>query len=262
MHLDRKYNFFVAAFLRMLVALDFDGTLWDSVGECYRLTCDTFAELKWPLDPTPTLEKRFRRGRFFVRNGDEFYLLMIWLLEHPDRDPISMTFTEAASLRAIREGRAEFEACFYRLRERRRLNDFKSWSALQHPYPGVVEEVKTLQEKFYRVVVATTKDADSAKRLLAEEGLLLDVVGREITVNKAEQIQFLSQTYDKPPHQILFVDDLLDQLLSVQATGAQVALAGWGYESEAGKAKALQLGIPVLELHQLVEGLLKLNGEQ
>ncbi len=241
-----------------LIALDFDGTLWQSVHECYVITVEAFQKLRWPLPAVSDLENRFTRGRFFVRVGEEFVLLMHWISEHPDRDPATMSESEEEALRKRSDGRALFEQMFYQLRKEWQEKHFEKWCALQHPYPGILEQVKILEKHFDKVVIATTKYADSVKRLLSTQGISLEVIGKENTVDKMKQMSLIASTYKKPFHQIVFVDDLLDQVRSVKSLGAKVALASWGYSSSQQKDEARKIGIPILELDHMAEMLIKL----
>jgi phosphoglycolate phosphatase-like HAD superfamily hydrolase len=238
-----------------IVALDFDGTIWDSVHECFVISSKAYQKLGWSFPDLPDIEEKFRRGRFFVRIGDEFYLLLNWISRHPNRDPETMSEEEQEELRKEAGPRALFEKTFYETREMMRETQFKEWCSLQNPYPGILDQIKEVQKKFFKVVIATTKDAVSVKKLLGLYGLFLDVIGKENTVDKARQMNFISAAYKIPLNQIIFVDDLLDQVKLVKTIGAKGALAGWGYGSSAQKKEAERLKIPVLNLQSFAKDL-------
>lgn len=244
-----------------ILALDFDGTLWDSVQECYLASVKAFNILGWPLPDVTNSEERFRRGRFFPATGKDFYTLLNWIKDHPDRDPVTMTAEEEAALRqeSARNPKAEqFEKVFYDVRSSWMKNDFKGWACVQGPYPGVIDQVRTLEKRFSKIVIATTKDAASAQALLATQGLSFEIIGKERTVDKMKQIIYLSKTYKKPFDEILFVDDLLYQVKAVKSLGAKVALAGWGYNSARQKEEAKRLQIPILEPAAFAGALLRM----
>lgn len=152
--------------------------------------------------------------------------------------------------------------CYGKLEEQKKVKliafDFDGtlWDSV--PYPGVLTQIKKLQEHFSKVVIATTKDSESVGRLLAPYGIGLDVVGKEHSEDKLKQMSFISLTYQKPFNQIVFVDDLFDQIRRVKSLGSKVALAGWGYSSLSQKQEAEKLGIPILELGSFAETLMKL----
>jgi phosphoglycolate phosphatase-like HAD superfamily hydrolase len=240
------------------VALDFDGTLWDSVHECFVMTCEAYKKLNWALPDVPNLEEKFKRGRYFVRTGQEFYLLMHWISENPNRDPASMTLEEQEALRKIEGPSLIFEKVFYETRQEWREKRFPEWCALQQPYPGILKQLEKIQKNFSRVVIATTKDSDSVKQLLGQYNISLDVIGKETTVDKARQMNFIASTYKTPLNHIIFVDDLLDQVRLIKSIGVKGAVAGWGYGSNEQKEEAYRLGIPVLELENFAEQLTKM----
>lgn len=241
-----------------LVALDFDGTLWDSVHECFILTREAYEKLGWAFPSIDGLEETFTRARFFARTGDDFYLLIKWIEEHPDRDPLTMTPEEEETLRKTNGNRMVFEKAFYAAREEWREKRFQEWCDLQKPYPGMVEQLRKIQKRFSRAVISTTKDAESVKKLLAIYNITLDVLGREITVDKAKQMNVIASTYRTPLNQIIFVDDLLDHVRLVKSLGVKGALAGWGYGNPRQKEEAAKLGIPVLALEDFAEQLVRL----
>ncbi len=95
-----------------IVALDFDGTLWDSVHECFVMSCEAYKKLGWSLPDASNLEEKFKRGRFFAQTGQDFYLLLKWIGENPDRDPSTMSSDEEAALRKVDGQKMLFEKTF------------------------------------------------------------------------------------------------------------------------------------------------------
>jgi len=245
----------------ILVALDFDGTIWDSEEECFLVSCEAFKLIGWPLPAIPDLRQKFKRGRFFPAIGKEFYSIIQWIGENPQRDPQSMTPEEETALRqaAQFDSKADrFEVAFYQVRQEWRKNDFAGWAAVQRPYPGIIDQIRVLEKRFSKVMIATTKFADSAQELLATQGLRLDAIGKEKTTDKMKQMIQLSKTYKKTFREMIFVDDLLMQVKAVKSLGANVALAGWGYSSDRQKEEAKGLNIPVLKLDSFEDSLIKL----
>jgi len=240
-----------------ILALDFDGVLWDSAGECFFTARKAWEALEGPLPPIS--EAAFRRGRWLVRTGAEFGLVLWLLREDPERDLEAFSNARFEAL-AHEEGAflRRFEAEFYARRERFRSEDPQAWQALQSPHPIMWAEWPAVSEAFREVVVCTTKNEAAIRALLGGAGLQLPVLAREFSVDKRDQMAFLAATRDFPARQILFVDDLLRNLEPVGEMGIRVALAGWGYNTPAEQARARELGIPVLEAGHILEGLLEL----
>jgi len=240
-----------------ILALDFDGVLWDSAGECFFIAREAWEALEGPLPRIS--EAAFRRGRWLVRTGGEFGLILWLLREDPERD-LEAYSTAAFESLAQAQGAflRRFEVEFYTRRERFRNQDPQAWQALQSPHPAMSAEWAAVAESFREVVVCTTKNEAAIRALLGSAGLQLPVLAREFSVDKRDQMAFLAATRDVPASQILFVDDLLRNLEPVGEMGVRVALAGWGYNTAAEQARARELGIPVLRAGRILEGLREL----
>ncbi len=242
-----------------LLALDFDGVLWDSVGECFVTARKAWEVLEGPWPPVS--EAAFRRGRWLVRTGGEFGVLVRLLQEDPERDPETFGNEEfLARSAADRAFLKRFEAEFYAQRKRARSEEREAWLATQAPYPEVLQEWPSLKQEFREVVICTTKDEGSIRELLATANLKASILAKEFSLDKRDQMGFLAATRGVDPEQIVFVDDLLPNLESVAATGVRVALAGWGYNTPAVRAQARAQGIPVLQAGHVLEGLRALFG--
>jgi len=235
-----------------LLALDFDGVLWDSVGECF-----ITARRAWEAlgNPWPAVsEAAFRRGRWLVRTGGEFGLVVRLLQEDPQRDLEALSreqFLASGSGAFLKS----FEEEFYLQRQRAQREEREVWLAAQAPYPAMLEEWPSLRDAFREVVICTTKDEASIRELLETADLKASILAKEFSLDKRDQMGFLAATRGIAPEQILFVDDLLANLDPVSETGVQVALAGWGYNTPAVRAQARARGIPVLQEGHVLEGL-------
>ncbi len=228
----------------MHLALDFDGVFWDSVGECYVTAQRAWRELFGA--ELPECEQGFRSGRWMARVGSDFGKLLSLAARDSQADLGGYSCTDWEAL-LFPQG-PQFEQVFYRQREQARQSDLAGWAALQGPYPGFLEEFPALHAHFGQPAIATTKDADSVRQLIAPLGLDLLVLGREFSTDKRVQIRHLAADWGVEPSAITFLDDLLDNLRPVQETGARVALAAWGYNTPDEREQARREGIPVLEL--------------
>lgn len=228
-----------------LLALDFDGVIWDSVGECYRTGRNAWASLFEGLPEVS--EEGFRRGRWLVRTGGEFGLVLRLQVEQPEQDLETFPREEFEAL-AVREREwvARFEAAFYAERARARREELPAWLASQAPYQAVLDELPSLLEAFRELVICTTKDEASTRELLATAGLEFPILAKEFSLDKRDHMRHLCSTRGMTPGQVVFVDDLLPNLDPVSEVGVRVALAGWGYNTPAGRVDAAERGIPVL----------------
>lgn len=293
---------------RRVLALDFDGVIWDTEREGYVVGQKVWREIfgRWAFCPGHI----FTLGRWLARTGEEFALILLigerLCLEAAGADcvakvhgqkPVSAeaaaaSFEEGA-LPALLSGKAaqwshgpepwtEAAACFpvdvshinlqnyaladfvaegsalkhflsffgqrlaYWRAESRRLN-LADWLKPQHIYEGNVETIKKALTIFDGVSICTTKDKASVEALLSTVNLRMLILSKEHTFDKKLQLYILAASFGVEPEQILFVDDLLDNLLKVRSLGVNVALAGWGYNCAQSRAKAEELGIPVFK---------------
>ncbi|MHB2021035.1 MAG: hypothetical protein ACYCW6_29205, partial [Candidatus Xenobia bacterium] len=98
-----------------VLALDFDGVIWDSVGECWMIASRTWEKL---YGPVPTDEARFRAGRWLVRTGEDFYVLLRLVGEDPGMDLQHFPQPRFEALRQTwKDEVSRFDREFYQMRE-------------------------------------------------------------------------------------------------------------------------------------------------
>ncbi len=294
---------------RRVLALDFDGVIWDTEREGYVIGQKVWREIfgRWAFCPMHI----FTLGRWLARTGEEFGLILRigerlcleaagseFVINKSGQMPVVSTEAEAVgfeaeALPAILAGKAaewsggpepwskaaipfpievghidlqnyvwadfiaegaklnRFLSFFgQRLACRRaesRRQNMADWLKLQRIYPGNLEIIRQALACFDGVSVCTTKDKASVEALLSTVGLKMLILSKEHTFNKNLQLYILAASFGVEPEQILFVDDLLDNLLKVRSSGVKVALAGWGYNCAQSRLEAQQLGIPVFK---------------
>lgn len=292
---------------RRVLALDFDGVIWDTECEGYVVGQKVWREIfgRWAFCPMHI----FTSGRWLARTGEEFALILLigerlcleaaeaeYVTKTSGLKPISAEAMAASfeygALPAILAGKAEqwsqgaepwtkeaasfpvevshinlqnyiwsdfinegnslkhFLTFFgkrlaYWRAESRRQN-MASWLEPQHIYKGNLETIQKALAIFDGVSICTTKDKASVEALLSTVGLKMLILSKEYTFDKKLQLYILAASFGVEPEQILFVDDLLDNLLKVRPQGVNVALAGWGYNCAQSRAEAKKLDIPVL----------------
>lgn len=237
---------------RRVLALDFDGVVWDSAGECFQTGWRAYQELTGKVLSDRVYERGFIRGRPLARTGHDFYLLLRLMDENPDRDLGQMTLDEFVHERDLHaEQAARFDRVFYLLRAHYRDHEPATWASWQQPYHEVVKVLDEWEPRFDGVALATTKDTDSANGLMASIGRKWPVFGKEFSEHKADQIEGVAQHFKVEPQNILFIDDLLENLEQVRPTRAQMALAEWGYNLTDAKAEAARRGYRVVNVDTL-----------
>lgn len=236
-----------------VIVLDFDGVVWDSADESFEQAWIAWEQVGGHVGMERAEANRvFDAARWQCKDGHDFYIVMT-LIAQGRTDVGDMP---AAAFRQAREtmGRSAeadaFVKAFYDSRERMRDGDFAYWCSLQRPFPGVVEQIDRLRREARGVAVATTKDAPSARALLAHAGIHdLPVYGREVSLDKNDHMRAIQAHYGVQGSDMAFVEDLLENLHNVAAQGIKLVLADWGYNTPAERARARAEGVAVVSLH-------------
>jgi phosphoglycolate phosphatase-like HAD superfamily hydrolase len=238
--------------VKRVLALDFDGVIWDSAGECFQTGWRAYQELTGRVLSDRLFERGFLRGRPLARTGHDFFLLLRLMEEEPERDLAAMSLEEFHHERGLHaEQAAQFDRVFYLLRAHFRDTEPELWASWQRPYPELMKILETWEHRFTGLALATTKDTASAQNLLASIGRKWPVFGKEFSEHKADQIYGISQHFKVQPEEILFIDDLLENLEQVAPTKARTALADWGYNLDATRTKARARGHEVVSWQTL-----------
>jgi phosphoglycolate phosphatase-like HAD superfamily hydrolase len=248
-----------------VLALDFDGVVWDSVNESFEQAWRAWQQVFGPLAEADkdSMRQKFRAARWQAKDGHDFFVTMMLLSREPGIDVGAMSAAEFRARRDATQGEAqaeEFVKAFYASREQMRLHDFEAWMALQRPYPGIVEALGQLRAQVLGMAVATTKDAASAEALLNAAGIHgLQIFGREVSLDKRDHMRAIAAQFGVDMHHVTFVDDLLENLQPLRPLGVVVALAGWGYNTPAEQQRARDEGVPVLDLERFAAEVARLG---
>ena len=236
-----------------VIVLDFDGVVWDSVGESFEQAWLAWNQLHGGVGfAHDEAERIFRDARWQCKDGHDFYIVMSLMRDGvTDIGGLSADDFRRQRETLAREDEAErFVHAFYASREHMRTHAFERWCALQRPFPGVVDQINALRAEAKGVAVATTKDAPSALALLAHAGIDgLPVYGREVSLDKNDHMRAIQAEFGVTGHDMAFVEDLLENLRNVAAQGLRLVLADWGYNTAAERDQARAEGITVVSLN-------------
>jgi FMN phosphatase YigB (HAD superfamily) len=242
----------------MLIILDFDGVLVDSVVEhalvSYSLITDRTIEDARDL-PAAFLE-RFRQNRCHVVHAGDLVALARWACEVAPDEPNLTIETARHALHMEHEVAAAREREFFAKRAEIVERGREQWFALNPPFPEVWSAVRLTP---YRTVILTTKNRVAVLDIAENYGLPLlaeDVYAGDGRTTKSENIERIQRRF--PSEEALFVDDVLSNLEEVRDAwrGPQrlrLALASWGYTSDHHMTEAKRKGIEVVSRNQLIE---------
>lgn len=228
----------------MIIALDFDGVICDSVGEL-AIAGWRAAEMLWPETfRTQQFDARFlatfRTVRPALETGYESILIARLLADGVDVD-LLLAQSGALYHELLTRERLERDqliAHFADTRTAWMTDEHHEWLAAHRFYPGTIEAVNTCSERVY---IITTKQRRFTDELLAAAGLVMPP-SHVYTLEDGRKCDRLFDLCRRTEHSIVFVEDRLSTLLAVCADPrlAQVEpyLADWGYTTAADRDAA------------------------
>ncbi len=220
----------------MVVAIDFDGVICDSIDECLLTSYRAYRSLR-PSSPLPTevpetFRREFHARRGFVRPSGHYYLLWEWITGFPG---IRLSPREFEALEAShREGVRAFEHAFHAARDAFREAAPADWLALNPLYPGVVDTWPALLA--WPRYIVTTKDRAAVEAILSAHSLVASGIFARGEMTKPDALRTICTRHGADPRDVVFVDDNALHLSDARATGVTTCLAGWGYGPRDGYA--------------------------
>ena len=245
------------------IAFDLDGTIIDSLHECYIMTLRSMEHMGEQFKDTKELEKKFLLGRPFVRLGSDFYVVMRMIRDGKDFTDLTQEEFDKY-LEKYADKCKEFDYNFYKNREDALKKDTEAWFSLNKLYPGLKEILGRLSKK-YKIVIATAKDTESAYLQLKKLGIEIekdDIIGKEFSLVKSEQIRHIKDKLGVEFSEIILIEDSPKQIKSMLGLGIRLAMVSWGYNTDKQRQEIRSLGVPVVDNADELEELIKrLNKE-
>ncbi len=231
-----------------VIAFDFDGTIVDSVYESFIVALGAYRKMGSKIGQTKSLENKFRKLRCLVKNAEDYYTVFEIIKKGLSPDMNQEEFNNRNERFFEKEGK-QFAKLFYETRRVIKKKKEKYWLRLFTPYTRLPDFVKAASKK-YKVVISTAKDKDSATRILKECGINIiggNILDREASTDKRDHMKLICKKFNVKPSEILFVDDILDQVEKVKTVGVNVAMVSWGYSNKVQRKEAKKKGIKVID---------------
>ena len=244
-----------------LVAFDFDGVIAETIKEWYFLGLKAFNHMGGDLPSSKEVGDSFRQARSFLKNAEDCYFVFKSIKEG-SVDFRTMTqerFNQLAQPFFEKEGKV-IAKDIDTLRAELRKNNEENWLKLFSVFPEMISVLKKVMDKL-EVVIATTRDRASVSAILKTQGILINdqkIISREFSIDKREQMKFITKEYAVSFEEIFFIDDILEHLKLVGSLGVNVVLASWGYSNRQQLSEAKEEGIPVLKVpHDIITQILQ-----
>ena len=233
-----------------LVAFDFDGVIAETIKEWYFLGLKAFNHMGGDLPSSKEVGDGFRQARSFLKNAEDCYFVFKSIKEESVDFPAitQERFNQLAQPFFEKEGKSIAKE-IYTLRAELRKKDEENWLKLFSVFPEMISVFKKVKDKL-EVVIATTRDRASVSAILKTQGILINdprIISREFSIDKREQMKFITREYAVSFEEIFFIDDILEHLKLVGSLGVNVVLASWGYSNKRQLSEAKEEGIPVLK---------------
>ena len=234
----------------ILLFLDFDGVICDSVAEAFVSSRHAYLRhVGREAGKTDPAEKSlFVEYRPFIRGGADFVLLQECIAKN-----IVLESQHDFDRLAEEKGESTMDLyyrLFYQSRSEIITKDKDRWIELNALYPGIDAALRKLGSEAY---IISTKQSAFVNEILRAKALVWSD-NRIIHSGKTRKANYIQDLIDiTRADRAIFVDDQIDHLQGLESTEVDPYLASWGYV----KAEWLQQReIPVLDL----EGFLSLLG--
>lgn len=217
----------------MVLALDFDGVICDSIGETCVTSSRAFARFSGnhpeSFDPTQGQLNIFFQKRKYVGPPGEYLILWKRILGEVAFESYA-EFLNAA--RRFATECTKYSVDFFGERENLRSKDPSRWLGLHSYYPPIIDALskRHIASKSY---VVTTKDRASVQLLLHSRGISLRDGQIYVATSAASKAESLSEIRSlNGGATVLFIDDhpvYTKQCMNLE--GVKSYLADWGYWS-------------------------------
>jgi len=218
----------------VILALDFDGVICDSINECLLLANAAFYYNNKLLNMTeyPSVnsefKERFKKLRYMVNNAAEYWFLLHCL---KNNESLNSQFEFDSKKANYTNQMNEFEKDFYSLRKQVRTSNPDYWLSLHSIFPQFKSSWKNIRDLF-DIYIVTMKDTKSVLDLLNYNNIdfpVNKILGYKGNNNKSASIMNIAGSNNVTTDDIYFVDDNIFQLMEVYRTGSSCFFALWGY---------------------------------
>ena len=257
---------------QQILVFDFDGVISNSVHESFMTALNAYIKfvpdhnlpLNEPLksDGVFQFEKEHPEvfKQFFqlmpMGNRAEDYLLILLLIDRQETRKV----TNQSEFDAFKETipveiQESFHKAFYESRTSFRQQYPTVWIKMHRPFPGIVDAVQILSQRFL-LAIATSKDRASVDILLEHYKLSPyfrpeNILDKDFAKSKRFHLTRFQKEHGVPFKNIHFIDDKVLHLVSVKDLGVNCYLALWGFNTEREHKVAVKEGFTLLNLEDL-----------
>lgn len=246
------------------LALDFDGVIADSIGECLVVGHNAYrsylkkqilaqdaggsgAAIRRLEELDERRQNECRRLRRFVRSGEDYVYIQLAMdnrVRIEDQQAYDLFVNKYLNLKDT------FYDLFYRERERFSTIEADLWVELNPLYRGIKQFLQRYPSKD-RLFIITTKQIKYALKILTGNSVEIEEENCFCAGGGNTKLKIIKDLLAKKKisaDNFYFIDDQADTLVKVKEAGVLCCLAQWGYTSEAQILRAANENIPAIGL--------------
>ena len=240
------------------LALDFDGVIADSIGECLVLGYNAYGKYTRSGAQIRRLEEldaghlnQCKRLRSFIRSGEDYVYINLAIY---NRAHIRDQQTYDAFVKKHLSLKDRFYDLFYEERELLSSTAESLWIELNPLYKGIKQFLLKYQAKD-RLFIITTKQIKYALKILKGNSVYLKEENCFCANGKNTKLKIVKYLLDKnkiSADQFYYIDDHVDTLAEVKESGVNCLLAKWGYTTGEQIRRAENVNIPGIQLYDFL----------
>ncbi|MBI2578582.1 MAG: HAD family hydrolase [Candidatus Aenigmarchaeota archaeon] len=244
-----------------VIALDFDGVIVDSIGEHYYLAVSAFEEMRRNAQKFRNLRKNFDFFRRFAKVAEDFYAFFVMMERGKiPKDEKKLVAMRDEILKKEKKNAESFAKIYFDIRKRTKGSE--NWARFFKPNKKFVSMARKLSLE-HPIFIATTRDGETAYSILQRLGVEIsmgNILSKDDTTNKGEQMRIIAQRSGASLGDIIFIEDNFENLVESSKTGIKPVLVEWGYNTPSQRKEARKLGIPVLKKKGFEKQLMEIIG--
>lgn len=213
--------------MKRAICIDVDGTLVDTISECFDRIVETWPEIfgsNYPLS-----FEQFKALRNKVTVIEDFYSVSEAIIKNgnlpKDIDKIKEDFRKS-------EKGKKAHKIFYESRERAMKKNLKAWLERQSLYEGVPKMLEELKDRDLSMYVVTSKNSEAVEQLLGNYDLLkyIKKIFDKKLGNRSTQFKRVEKETGIKPIEMAAYDDLAENLIIARDIGIYPIAAPQGYD--------------------------------
>ena len=254
-----------------ILALDFDGVLFDGSREIFITAINTYQRVtnSTPFcnehlsfdayEKHPSLEDLYEKFEemYCYGKGGHYQFAMVKAVA----EKIEITCQEDLDKLAKEcKGKTtdNYKIKYYEERDKLRNMDFEKWMDLHKAFTQITDNLSKLPSHIVPCI-ATAKDKKSVELLLKHFNIApMKVLDKKYGYNKTVHMEHLKQEFGVSSQDICFIDDRLPVLLKTLDTGVHCFLATWGSNNVNQQKQAIEQGISVLKQEEFYDKICKI----